>query len=645
MLVMLFLFAIALIAAPVVAAALGHALPFASSAIMSGAGVTIAIVSITLLVITRLYVKTKASEAFVRTGMGGMKIIKDGGALVIPVVHQIVRITLETIRLEVSRENNDALITKDKLRADVRAEFFVRVEPKDETIQNAARSFGDKMCVPDHVRKLVEDKLVSALRSIAATMTLEELNSERDKFMTEVMGMVKPTLDVNGLNLETATISRLDQTDPKNLRDDNIFDAQGKRIIVETTQAQLTKRNELERKGEQARLEQDVAAKSRMLDLQRTQAEATAKQEADISQVQAEQSRLSQVKQVDTARAVEMANIDKAKAIEVATREQQQAVEVAERTKQAKIAEASALQANAEAKLAEAEKARETAKQAITMVEVQTKAERDKATQIIAAQAAAEQKTLEAKQKIEAEALTIERVASAKLLAAKSEAEGVEKTAIAKKVAALADAEGQKAIALVPVEVEARKVDVDKRRVEEVLKPEFQARNEFGRAAQDFELAQLRITKAAEVQIAVAGAIATFSGKIEAKVFGTPDQVGNLVESFRNGMGFSTGLAGLLEGMDDQTKSLVGTAVSAVGDMAKRVLDGKEKPEEDPIKAAAEKQLAERAAPAAPPAPAAPTTAPSPVAAASSPAPQPAKQDPPKQPASKDVAAPKPPQK
>ncbi len=645
MLIGLLLFAILLIAAPVVATSTGHPLPFVSNAIMSGAGVTIAVVAITLLVVTRLYVKTKASEAFIRTGAGGLRIVKDGGALVIPTVHDIVRISLETYLLEVVRAGVDALITKDKLRADISAEFFVRVDQKDEGIITAARCIGEGKNRKERIRELVDNKVVSALRDVATTMTLEELNSERDKFMSLVMGIIKPVLDANGLCLETATISRLDQTDPKNLREDNIFDAQGLRTIALITQEQLTQRNELMRAGEQARKQQDVSTRQRTLDLERQQAEATAKQEADVAVVQAEQTRLIQEKQATATKAVELANIDKAKAIEVAQREQQQAVEVAERTKQAKIAEASATQASAEAKLANAQKDRETAKQAITTVEVTAQADRTAQIQVIAAKAAAEQKTLEATQKIDADALGIERQASAKLLAAKSEAEGVEKTANAKKIAALADAEGQKAIALVPVEVAARQVEIDKRRVEEVLMPEFKARDEFGRAAQDFQLAQLRISKAAEVQIAVAGALATFSGKIEAKVFGTPEQVGSLVESFRNGMGITTGLAGLLEGMDDQTRSLVGTAVSAVGDMAKRVLDGKEKPEEDPIKAAAEKRLAERAAPAAPPAPAAPTTTPSPIAAAPSPAPQPAKQDPPKQPASKDAAAPKTPQK
>ena len=234
----------------------------------------------TLLVITRLYVKTKASEAFVRTGMGGLKVIQDGGALVIPVIHQIVRVSLETLRLDVGREGPDALITNDKLRADVRAEFYVRVQPDEESIRNAARSLGDKMGDASAVRALVEDKLVSALRTVAATKNLEELNIERDRFMEQVMQIVTPDLAHNGLTLETATISKLDQTDPRLLKSDNIFDAQGLRTIAQITQEQLTRRNELERAGEQARKLQDVETRKRVLTLEQAEAEAEAAQTA-----------------------------------------------------------------------------------------------------------------------------------------------------------------------------------------------------------------------------------------------------------------------------------------------------------------------------------------------------------------------------
>src|SRR5262249_60382310 len=143
----------------------------------------------------------------------------------------------------------DALITKYKLRADIKAEFFVRVMPDDDSIKNAARSFGEHMDDERYVGKLVEDKLISALRTVAATKTLEELNTQRDEFVKQVTDIVTPDLAHNALTLELATISRLDQTALKNLRDDNGFDAQGKRTIAAITQEQATARNALERAG------------------------------------------------------------------------------------------------------------------------------------------------------------------------------------------------------------------------------------------------------------------------------------------------------------------------------------------------------------------------------------------------------------
>src|SRR5262249_20885194 len=127
MLALLTLFALVLIFGPVGATLAGHPLAPLPTVIMTASGIVLAIGVGVIWMITALYMKTRASEAFVRTGMGGMRVIKDGGALVMPVVHQIVKISLRTLRLDVGREGPDALITKDKLRADIKAEFFVRV--------------------------------------------------------------------------------------------------------------------------------------------------------------------------------------------------------------------------------------------------------------------------------------------------------------------------------------------------------------------------------------------------------------------------------------------------------------------------------------------------------------------------------------
>jgi flotillin len=572
---LILLFGAGLVATPVVAAATGRPIGGGAAALMTASGIALVLVAGVLLVITRLYMKTKASEAFVRTGMGGMKVIQDGGALVIPVIHQIVRVSLETLRLDVGREGPDALITSDKLRADVRAEFYVRVQPDEDSIRNAARSLGDRMGDASAVRALVEDKLVSALRTVAATKNLEELNIERDRFMEQVMQIVTPDLAHNGLTLETATISKLDQTDPRLLKSDNIFDAQGLRTIAQITQEQLTRRNELERAGEQARKLQDVETRKRVLTLEQAQAEAEAAQSASVATVIAEKEREAREKQIAAARAVELAGVEKATVIEVATREQQQAIDVAERRRQEAIAVAEQERVRAEAALAEAETAREQARQAVRTVEIEAEAVRNKTQQVIAAQAESERRFLEVQRAADGAAYRVQKEAEARKLAADAEAEAIRKQADAAADAARARAVGERAVAMVPVDVERERVSVEKQRVEDVLERELEAREAHGKAAQEFELAQLRISKEAEVRIEAARATATLLGQVKANVFGTPADVARMTESFMRGMGISSAVEGFLDGARPQTAALANTAASSlagvIGALAERV--------------------------------------------------------------------------
>jgi len=581
--VLIFLFAVGLIAGPVVASTQGFQLNPVTSIIMTVSGVALAILSGVLAVITRLYIKTKASEAFVRTGMGGMRVIKDGGSIVVPVIHQTVRISLRTLRLEVGREGPDALITKDKLRADIKAEFFVRVMPDDDSIKNAARSFGEHMDDERYVGKLVEDKLISALRTVAATKTLEDLNTQRDEFVKQVTDIVTPDLAHNGLTLEVATISKLDQTALQNLRDDNVFDAQGKRTIAAITQEQATARNDLERAGEQARKKKDVETRQAMLALERQQAEAEATQQAQIAVIRAQKSREAKEQEIESQRAVELANVARAQAVEVAQRQQQQAVETAERKKleaitqaerdlevakrkqQEAIAQAERERAAAEAELAKAEAERETERQAIAMVQVRAQAERAKTTQVIGAQAEAEQKFTEAQRAADAEAYRLQKEAEGKKAAADAEAEAVTKKAQAEAAAKKALAEGDKAIQMVPIEVAKEQVGVKQREVE-VLQQELEARAQHGSAAQQFEIEKLRIVKEAEVRIAGANAMATFGGKIEATVVGTPEDVSRMTQSYMRGMGVARTIDGFLAGAsDDMLGGLEGLGRSLAG--------------------------------------------------------------------------------
>jgi uncharacterized membrane protein YqiK len=586
---------LALIAAPVALPLLGHPVAGLSAALMTGSGLAFTLLAGALLVITRLYVKTKASEAFVRTGMGGLRVVQDGGALVIPVLHQIVRISLETLRLEVGREGPDALITNDKLRADVRAEFYVRVQPDEESVRAAARSLGEKMGDAASVRALVEDKLVSALRTVAATKNLEELNIERDRFMEQVTQIVTPDLAHNGLTLETATISKLDQTDPKLLKSDNIFDAQGLRTIAQITQEQLTRRNELERTGEQARKLQDVETRKNVLMLEQAEREAETRQRAEVAMIAAEKARQSREKEIESARAVELAAVEKAKAIEVAQREQARAVDVAERQRQEAIARAEVERVRAEADLALSEAERERARQAIKTVEMSADAERNKQQSLIAAQAAAEKKYLEVQRAADGEAYRLRKEAEALNQAADAEAEALRKQAEAQADAAKARAEGERAVAMVPVDVERERVGVEQRRIEQVLQKELEARDAHGKAAQEFELAQLRITKEAEVRIEAARATATLLGQVKANVYGTPADVARMTETFMRGMGVSTAVEGFLEGAGPVTTAAATTVATQLGELVGALAERAGKPNNGAPEGAATKTIAKGA--------------------------------------------------
>jgi flotillin len=621
---LLVLFGVALIGAPIGLNITHHDVGGMSSAIMMGSGIALIIACSILITITKLYVRTKSDEAFVRTGMGGLKVVRDGGSLVLPIVHQVVKVSLRTIKLPVVRKEAEALITSDKLRADIQSEFFVRIQPSDEDIQAAARSLGDVMnevatnqevsrrgyqeLQKNGVSALIEDKLISALRTAAATKTLEQLNSERDEFLKEVTNLVTADLKHNGFTLETVTISSLDQTSEDHLKPGNIFDAQGMRAIAEITQKNLTEKNQIMKAGEQARKQQDVETQKKVWELEQNQAEASAKQAAQIAVVKAEQDRITKEKELEATRSVDVAKITQAQMTEVANRAKDEAiiqadqkVQVATRIQQSAVADAEAIKAQAEAKLADAEALRTKAQQGILTVEAVAKAERDKQTAVLAADAAASKDFVTAQKRADAEAYKVSKDANARKEAADAEAEAMTKKAKAEaesarlgaegskaaqlaqaegqkalqlaqadgqKAVALAQAEGQKALAMVPVEVNARQVEVDKQRVEEVLKPELEAREKSGKVAQDFELSKLRIEQECLVRVETAKAMATIYGKITANVYGTPEDVAKMGKNWSDGMGLSQAFGGFMAGADSSTASTVQKGIEVVEKLA-----------------------------------------------------------------------------
>ena len=99
------------------------------------------VVAIVVLLFHWLYLRSSKERAFVRTGMGGQKVVMNGGAFVLPIVHDVIPVNMNTLRLEVSRGRDKALITRDRMRVDVISEFYVRVQAMAEAIaSNVART-------------------------------------------------------------------------------------------------------------------------------------------------------------------------------------------------------------------------------------------------------------------------------------------------------------------------------------------------------------------------------------------------------------------------------------------------------------------------------------------------------------------------
>src|SRR5216683_625505 len=115
-----------------------------------------------------LYLRSSKERAFVRTGMGGQKVVMNGGAFVLPIVHDVIPVNMNTLRLEVSRGRDKALITRDRMRVDVVSEFYVRVQASVAAISAAAQTLGQRTMQPDSLKELLEGKFVDALRTVAA---------------------------------------------------------------------------------------------------------------------------------------------------------------------------------------------------------------------------------------------------------------------------------------------------------------------------------------------------------------------------------------------------------------------------------------------------------------------------------------------
>lgn len=570
---------------------------------LAGAGVVILFIVTIAAVVIKLYRKASANMAFVRTGGAGVRVVQDGGAIVVPVLHNVIPVSLETMRLNVERRGTHALITKDNLRVDLSAEFYIKVQANRDDILQAARSLGSRSVQPDAVSELVQEKLVSALRTVAATKDLHELHSKRDEFASSVQQIVTHDLASNGLTLESVTISALDQTDPTQLQERNVFDAQGLRKIAEITMKAKVERNEIEQESSKQVVQKNVATRKQVLDMERDQAEFEAEQKAKVANVRAERERevaefkiqqdeavskrdIEKMKNIETAEVertltVEQANIAKQIALVAKLKEQEtanilkkQAVEVAERSREVAVAQKEQERAAAQAEMLATEADREKAKQQVVTVQVTSEAEREAAKKLIAAQNEARQKQVRDQTEADVLAYTAVKQAEGEKQAAQLQYEARLRLAEADAQSATKRADGDRAVKMVDVNVERERVNVEQARVD-VERQSLANKSEFEEAALKFELEKLRIMMEKEVRTAAAEALGNMLAKANMQIFGDPTTMAAMSQQFMRAAAMGNGVDGLLKTLPAEGQEILGKIGSAVvSSLAPKTPDG-----------------------------------------------------------------------
>jgi uncharacterized membrane protein YqiK len=498
----------------------------------------VALIVVLGIVFTILYKRATRDEAFVRTGLGGKKVVLDGGAMILPIFHSYASVNLKTLRLTVERKERESLITKDRLRVDIVAEFYVRVRPDEESIALASQTLGALTNDAEALRNQVEAKFVDGLRSVAATMTILELQEKRSDFVKHVQSTVESDVKSNGLELESVSLTKLDQTDVKFFNPENFFDAEGLTQLKTITETRRRDRNAIVRDNEVAIAQKDLEARQQTLGIERTKKEAELSQERDIANKTAstraevatatQTARLTEENaRIDTDRAVaekeagakqvkETAVIESDLAINKRKTDAQREIQIATQENEIQIAAKSKQTSEAVAEAKTAEALAVSAEEKVVTARAVEVADRARLTQVLAARTEAERKSTEL------------------IVAAEAEKRAALDRAEATKTLATAEAESNK-IKAVGVrnigEAEAA-----------VITMKNEAQNKLGSNVIDFEIAKKRIET---MPSALAEMVRPIANLKDVRILHTGGAFGGNGAG-SGGVGFGEGLAGEL---------------------------------------------------------------------------------------------------
>ncbi|NIB39103.1 hypothetical protein HBA55_05875 [Pseudomaricurvus alkylphenolicus] len=414
------------------------------------------------------YVKVEQGTALIVNDMSSKPKVHFTGALVYPIIYKKELMKISLLTLEVDRRGKDGLICADNMRADITVAFYLRVNETPEDVLKVAKSIGaGRASDKEAVNQLFNAKFSEALKTVGKQIDFVKLFENRQEFREKIIEVIGD--DLNGYVLEDVAIDYLEQTPKASLDPSNILDAEGIKKITELTAEQNVRTNILERDEELAIKKKNVETVEAMLELERQQADAEAKQEREVATIRAREEAETKKVQEEERRKAEGATIQVEQDLAVQTENQKREIEVAEQNRQRAVAieeekvtrardlEIVSREREVELQKIEAEKAVEVEKKEIANVirervavdktvaieeerikEVRevSEADRAKQTQVLAAEAVAEEEKVKQVKAAEAEeqaakfkAVEITTLAQAELEAAAKEADAKKKLA------------------------------------------------------------------------------------------------------------------------------------------------------------------------------------------------------------------------
>ncbi len=448
---------------------------------------------------TRVYKITPNNEAFVRTGgifVKEKRVFLNGGCIVIPGFHEITRVPLREISIDVERTGNLAVRTQDYLRANMRVTFYVCVSAdKQDVLTVATRLSKQGVISANDIKEALEKRADDAIRAAAKKKSLAEIDSDKLGFADEVLNLIQQDLKKIGLTLNNIAISEIEESDTYD--ENNFFDAQGVRLRTETIQKSIQQKREVElntkvlieqreleaekqslrisQEKQQAKLDQQLEIESVMAQRQREIQESKDKEAAKVERNKILQNQAIAEERIQQELAVQQSQIDaniileeRNKQLKIAQSLQKQEAEVAEINRQ-KMVESSQLKASIEiaaadreskiaqqeAAIAIVEKERERfladaqraqAEAAVVTAQEIEQAKRVERLTLIEAEKDAQKQKIAEQNVIEIDVFRRRRQAEIARQAAELEAESIRTLAAANRDRALAEAQGQRAL-------------------------------------------------------------------------------------------------------------------------------------------------------------------------------------------------------